>query len=348
MPQPAASDAIPRLSAPLPWHAPAVSQLASAWGRQHFPHALLVHGPQGIGKRQLAAWLAASVLCDESSARLDRCGQCASCKLIVAGSHPDLLWVHPEEDKQQIAVDQVRAVSERLYQTSYRQGYKVAVIEPAHLVTTAGANALLKTLEEPPPRSLLLLVSWQPSTLPATVRSRCQQLAIARPGSAVALQWLREQQVSVDASLLEFAGGGPLRAMAHAGASFSTLDQEMQRALGELFRGETDISQVASQWCKEALPERLVWLDLWLTANARGALTKNPAAVTFPVRSAHLPSLPRAANISSVYEMVDRIRSLKAQLARTALQRELAIESWLLSLLDVFEASPADMSRPGR
>jgi DNA polymerase III subunit delta' len=302
---------------------------------------LLVHGPQGVGKRELAGWLAASVLCDVNSAALGRCGNCASCKLIAAGSHPDLLWVHPEQDKQQISVDQIRAVSERLHKTSYRQGYKVAVVEPAHQATSAAANALLKTLEEPPPRTLLLLVSAQPSTLPATVCSRCQRLAIARPSSAAALDWLQQQQVSVDASVLEFAAGGPLRALAYAGASYTNLDQEMQRSLTELLRGDTDVTQVAGQWCKESLAERLVWLDLWLTSSARGALTQSAAAVTFPLRSAHLPSLPRTANISSVYEMVDRVRSLKAQLARTALQRELAVESWLLTLLDVFNADPS-------
>jgi DNA polymerase-3 subunit delta' len=333
-----AGEGAARLTSPLPWQAGAVSQLASAWGRGHFPHALLLHGPQGVGKHELAGWLAASVLCDVTSRGLGRCADCAGCRLIAAGSHPDLLWVHPEQDKQQISVDQIRAVSERLHQTSYRQGYKVAVIEPAHQLTAAAANALLKTLEEPPPRSLLLLVSAQPSTLPATVCSRCQRLAIPRPASAAALAWLQQQQVSVDASLLEFAGGGPLRALAGAGASFTNLDQEMQRSLTELLRGDADVTQIASQWCKESLPDRLVWLDLWLTSMARGALTQSAGAATFPLRSAHLPSLPRTANISSVYEMVDRVRSLKAQLARTALQRELAVESWLLALLNVFNA----------
>lgn len=329
---------VPRLVSPLPWQASAVGQLASAWERQHFPHALLVHGPDGVGKRQLAAWLAASVLCDNGSARLGHCGTCAGCKLIAAGSHPDLKWVHPEEDKQQISVDQIRALSERLYQTSYRQGYKVAVIEPAHQVTPAGANALLKTLEEPPPRSLLMLVSSRPSTLPPTVGSRCQRIAIARPRRADALRWLQEQQVSVDASVLEFASGGPLRALVYAGEGFTALDEEMQRSLAELVRGDNDVTQVASQWCKdkEGLPEKLVWLDLWLMSAARAVLTQSAEQITFPRRSAHLPSLPQAANISSVYAMVDRLRSLRAELARTALQRELAIESWLLGLLDIY------------
>ena len=84
----------------------------------------------------------------------------------------------PEEDKQQISVDQIRAASERLTQTSYRHGYKIAVIEPAHQMTINAANSLLKTLEEPTPRSLLILLTSRPSALPPTVRSRCQKLTV--------------------------------------------------------------------------------------------------------------------------------------------------------------------------
>jgi len=155
MAEEATVEVAPRLTSPLPWHAPAVTQLAAAWASQHLPHALLLHGAAGLGKRHLAAWLAASVLCDRGAGALGRCGACASCKLIAAGSHADLAWVLPEEDKLQLSVDQIRALSERLAKTSYRQGgYKVAIIDPAHQMSVAAANALLKTLEEPPPKTL--------------------------------------------------------------------------------------------------------------------------------------------------------------------------------------------------
>lgn len=338
MAEEAVIEVAPRLTAPLPWHAAAVTQMSAAWSSRHFPHALLMHGAAGLGKRQLAAWLAASVLCDRGANALGCCGECASCKLIAAGSHADLLWVLLEEDKLQLSVDQIRAVSERLSKTSYRQGYKVAIIDPAHQMSVAAANALLKTLEEPPPNSLLVLLTSRPSALPPTVGSRCQRIAVARPPRTVALQWLQEQRVSADAALLEFTCGAPLRALAYAGPQFSNLDQHMRAGLAAVFRGEADVTQLASEWAKQALPERLVWLDLWLGSLARAALTKNAESLTFPARPAHLPSLPPTANISSVYALVDRARALKAQLARTALQRELAIESWLLALLELFGA----------
>src|SRR5690606_32659287 len=182
--------------------------------------------------------------------------------------------------------------------------------------------------------SLMILLTSQPSVLPPTVRSRCQQISIQRPTAEQALAWLRaEAPDAANPALLEFAGGAPLRALEYADGRFDALDREMQRSLAELLAGDTDVTQVASAWAKEGLPERLTWLDLWLTSAARGALVGTADLVTFPPGRAHLPSLPRTLNISSLYSMVDRLRALKAQLARTALQRELAIESWLVALL---------------
>jgi DNA polymerase-3 subunit delta' len=325
----------------LPWHEDAAAQLRKAWAANRLSHALLLQGAEGLGKQTFAAWLACAVLCDKSAGSTLRCcGECASCALFVAGSHPDLLWVMPEEDKQQIAIDQIRAATERLTKTSYRQGYKVAIINPAHLMTPNAANSVLKTLEEPTPRSVLILISSQPSMLLPTVRSRCQKVTIARPSREQAIAWLRESSGgAVESDLIEFAGGAPLRALAYADGRFDALNEHMQKSLGALLAGQADVTQIAAEWEKDGLSERLTWLDLWLTSLARGALAGNADLVTFPSRSVHLPSPAGPLNISGVYSMVDRARALKSQLARTALQRELAVESWLIALLDVLEPS---------
>ncbi len=325
-----------------PWHSSAVEQLQSAWAAQRFPHALLLQGAEGLGKRQLAAWLAAAVLCENSKDQLRVCGSCSSCQLISAHSHPDLLWVSPEEDKQQISVDQIRAAGARLTQTSYRQGYKVAVVEPAHQMTVNAANSLLKTLEEPTPGSLLTLVTSQPSALLPTVRSRCGRVVVQGPTATEALSWLEaETGGAVSPQLLEFAGRAPLRAAELARGRFDQLDADMQRAVTQLASGHTDVTQVATEWAKEGLIERLNWLDLWLSSAARAAIGGSAELFTFPARSAHLPSVPATLNISVLYTLVDQIRALKAQLARTALQRELAVEAVLISLLQALMPATA-------
>jgi DNA polymerase III subunit delta' len=322
----------------LPWHEDAAAQLRKAWDANRLSHALLLQGAEGVGKQSFAAWLACAVLCDRSSgSTLKCCGECPSCALFVAGSHPDLLLVMPEEDKQQISIDQVRAATDRLTKTSYRQGYKVAIVDPAHLMTPNAANSVLKTLEEPSKNSLLILITSQPSTLLPTVRSRCQKVTIARPSREEALAWLRDKSGrDVAPALLEFAGGAPLRALAYADGRFDTLNEHMQKSLGALLSGQADVTQVAAEWEKDGLIERLTWLDLWLSALARGTLAGNADLITFPGRPVHLPSPAGPLNISGVYAMVDRARALRSQLARTALQRELAVESWLIALLDVF------------
>jgi DNA polymerase-3 subunit delta' len=322
----------------LPWHEAAIAQLRSAWAAKHFPHSLLLVGADGLGKRELAAWLTCAVLCERSENELQCCGACASCKLIAAGSHPDVIWVLPEEDKTQVSVDQVRAACERLTKTSYRQGYKIALVAPAHQMTVSAANSLLKTLEEPSQNTLLVLITSQPSLLPPTVRSRCQRVTVNRPSDEQAFEWLRSQApAAANPALLEFTGGAPLRAVAYADGRFDALDEDMRGGLSALFSGRADVTQVAAAWAKEELPDRLAWLDLWLSSLARGAIAGNDDLITFPIRGAHLPSLPRTLNISGVYSMVDRVRALKAQLARTALQRELALESWLIALLQSLE-----------
>lgn len=331
----------------LPWHAAATAQLRQAWTRNRLPHAIMVQGAEGLGKGSFAAWLATAVLCEKSAGHeLTVCGVCTSCALVKAGSHPDLYWVAPEEDKQQLSVDQVRAACEKLSRTSFRQGYKVAIIEPAHQMTPGAANSVLKTLEEPSPGSLLVLLTSRPSGLLPTVRSRCQKLTIARPSTADAIAWLqRETGKPVPPALLEFSGGAPLRALEYADGRFEALNQHMQKSLRDLLSGDADVTQVAAEWEKDALPDRLVWLDLWLSSSARTAIAGSDDRVTFPGGPAHLPSLPRTLNISALYSMVDRTRALKAQLARTALQRELAVESWLIALLEVLAPAKAPLSR---
>jgi len=333
----------------LPWHADAVAQLRSAWSAKHLPHALLLSGAEGLGKRGFAAWLAGAVLCDNSREVLNVCDQCPSCSLLRAGSHPDLHWVALEEEKYQVSIDQIRMATEQLAKTSYRQGYKVAVIEAAHLMTVPAQNSILKTLEEPTPRTLLVLITSHPSVLLPTVRSRCQKLAVRTPPAAEAIAWLeRETGSPADRATLEFAGGAPLAALAWSGGRFAALDGEMRSSLGALVSGSDDVTQVAQRWAKESLEDRLTWLDRWLSSVARAAIAQNADLFTFPAERAHLPTLPQTLNISGVYSMVDRARALKDQLARTALQRELAVESWLIALLDIVMPHQRERMEPSR
>jgi DNA polymerase-3 subunit delta' len=320
----------------LPWHEAAWRQLESAWRERRWPHALLVYGAVGVGKRDFALRIARTVLCDRNAA-FSACGECAACKLIAAGTHPDLLTIAPEEDKQQISVDQVRESCSQLAMTSYRQGYKVAMIEPAEQMTLAAANSLLKTLEEPARNTMLILIAARHGALLPTLRSRCQQLPLRVPRESVALDWLRGKTgKEFPAEVLRLAGGAPLRALAMLEEQ-QALWTELKQDIDALLAGRHDVTQIAKRWGDESLNERIVLLDRWLADTIRQRI----AQTDDPITGTPLPSTAGQLNISRLYACLDRARALRAQLSRTALQRELAADMLLIDLSEALSARRA-------
>jgi DNA polymerase-3 subunit delta' len=214
----------------LPWHEDAFRHLRNLHETQRLGHAWLFTGHQGIGKLALATAFSQSLFC---TAPKDgkACGMCADCLLFAVEGrsdthsdlrgHPDFRVVQPE--KALIKVEQVRDTIDFAQNTSRRGGMKVVVFEPAEAMNLNAANALLKLLEEPPQRTLLLLISHQPGLLLATIRSRCQALRCTLPPTDMAVRWLESQNLPGDAALaLQRAGGAPLRALAENAAGAQT------------------------------------------------------------------------------------------------------------------------------
>ncbi len=172
------------------WLEPAREQLAASAHHDRIAHALLIQDAPGAGGDQLAGWLAQLLLCLIPGPQ-GPCGACAGCVGMIESRHPDFTRIGLIEDSKQIRVEQARELSAHLALASHQGGYKVALIDPADAMNWNAANALLKTLEEPPSRTVLILVAQQPSRLPATILSRCQRLRIRTPEREPALQWLR-------------------------------------------------------------------------------------------------------------------------------------------------------------
>lgn len=209
--------------APYPWLAGSWQRLVDWRDSGKLPHALLLTGPAGLGKVELAKNFLMLMLCNAPGD--SACGQCAACAQLIAGSHPDFHEITLEEDdrgklRKQIVVDQVRELSAKMSLTARQGGWKLALIQPADAMNVNAANSLLKTLEEPPQRSLLLLVSSRPASLPPTIRSRCQQLPVPRPAATDTVEWLSQQDVPQPELALAYARGVPLRASALAKSGF--------------------------------------------------------------------------------------------------------------------------------
>ena len=207
----------------LPWQVDAAR--AALANRSGWPHALLLYGPRGIGKHALALHFAQGLLCETPRADGLACGVCPGCRYAMAGQHPDLMRIElqvidPEDGTlalvDGIAVDRIRALTEFVQLTSHRQRAKVAVIAPAERMNPAAANALLKTLEEPPPDTYLILVSDQPGRLAPTILSRCRRMAAPLPAPDAARAWLAANGVDAPDLVLAQAAGAPLAAIMHA------------------------------------------------------------------------------------------------------------------------------------
>ena len=153
----------------LPWLAGAQGRIRQAAAAGRLPHSLLILSVPGLGAEHLARWTAAFALCESADGR--PCGECPSCALLRADTHPDLARVLLEEDAQQIKVDQVRQLIDALTTKSYRGGHKVGMIEGAEALNVNGANAFLKTLEEPTQNTMLIMTASPCATPPPPCRS---------------------------------------------------------------------------------------------------------------------------------------------------------------------------------
>lgn len=240
------------MNAPFPWQETQWQRLLRADTDGRLPHALLLSAPAGTGLHEFAGQWIRMRLCHADQRP---CGRCPACEQLRAGTHPDLVRIEPEEAGKAIGIDVVRAMNERIGLTAGRRG-KIALIDPADALTLQAANSLLKTLEEPPAGSMIMLLSTRPSRLPATVRSRCQKIAFGLPERSSALAWLREQGLEDPASPLARAGGAPLIALDPA----QTLEEEQSLVGGLLDTLERGVvppelpAQVAGLSLQTSLP----------------------------------------------------------------------------------------------
>jgi DNA polymerase-3 subunit delta' len=308
------------------WLDDAIGRIRQAAAHGRLPHSLLLLSAPGLGVESLAQWTLAFALCDRKVER--PCGECASCLLLKADNHPDALIVRVEEEAKQIKVEQVRALIEALTLKSYRGGYKVGLIEGAELLNANGANAFLKTLEEPTQDTLLILTANPNHRLPATVSSRCLRLTLRAPALGEAREWLKEH-VGADRdwdAALALAGGAPLLACDIDAAGLAAIDANMRAGIKQLSAGEVDVTLLAEQWVRSHLQLRILWLENWITTRVRlslGVAESGPNRT--PVR---LPDTRVRAKICQLYDLLDSARQFR-RLSQTGMNQQLALETLL-------------------
>lgn len=341
------------------WQTATWAQLQSMRGRM--PHAILLYGPEGIGKTSFAEHLAQSLLCETPDGAGHACGVCASCGWFVQYSHPDYRRVRPElleqedaladesnsgaEDgektsaaktskapSKEIVINQIRALSDFMNISTHRQGTRVILLYPAEALNTHAANALLKSLEEPNPNTVFILVSHGIDQLLPTILSRCHQLALTMPSQQEALAWLKANKV-LDAEMwLAQQGGAPLAAMAMAQSEERA---ELLAFLKELSRPNTESAlKTAEKMQKSSLSNTVTWLQTWLydlfSYKQTGIIRY------YPGYQNELKALANRVDITSLQKAI-QVANEKQAVASHPLSAKLFLEDLMLDYTALFE-----------
>jgi DNA polymerase III subunit delta' len=317
----------------LPWLRPAWGRLAQARAAPRLPHALLITGPRGLGKRRLAGLLAWARLCPHRRPDGRACGDCPDCRLNQAGSHPDLMRVAPDPESKsgEITIDAVRELGERAVLTAVRGLHKVVLIDPADRMNAPAANALLKTLEEPAGDTLMLLVAERLGRLPATIRSRCQTLKLPVPPLAEALAWLTPRLGAAAPARLRLAYGAPLRALSEF--DDAALDQRatLVRGLLGIARGEQDPVAVAAAWNNVGARLSLDCLADCLCDLLRLVVDAEPPRLADPDLAAELRALAHPVDAALLHRLAQRVfeaRGLVDSTVNALMQLEWLLIDW--------------------
>lgn len=312
----------------LPWQQGAWQSLVELHHADRLPHAIMLAGQRGIGKRLLGEALSSLVLCTQPMATV-ACGSCRNCLLNKAGSHPDVLMIEPEEVGKAIKVDQIRRLGSFVANTSSQGGKKVLLIDPAEAMNINAANALLKNLEEPSGDTLIVLVCHLPSQVMATIKSRCQIKTLALPTQTQSQTWLA-QQLSLAGDemteLLEASSGAPLAAKALFDSGGLEQRRDWQQALIAVAEGRLSALEVAKKWYSQPPLPLVEGLLLWLNDMAR--VQAGAAGSQLPES---LKSLAARVSAAYLYRYMDKTLQLKRQLlAGNNPNKQLLLEEALL------------------
>ena len=324
-----------------PWQQSQWQQVTQLISSGRLPHALFLHGNQGLGKADFAVSLANALLCKQPADDKQACGRCQACQLLAANTHPDLHYLRPvaaenttsKKTALSIRIDDVRAFCDKLNQTSQYSGYRVAIIEHADQLTLSAANSLLKTLEDPGKDVLMILTSARSHRLPVTIRSRCQLLRFTIPDESQALSWLKDNQQHNDASdeqlrqALSYASGSPLAAL----DNLQTVEQQqlLAEAMTAAISGKNSLDY-AARLAKFSKLQMLEGMLSWTSDLSRMIACGPETEIINSQYRSKLKALSKKVNQQRLFRFHDQL-NFNVLHASIALNEQLLWENLLLS-----------------
>ena len=325
------------------WHEQQWQSVETRLQQGRLPHALLLTGPQGVGKVEFAQQLAAGLMCSQAPAA-QACGQCQNCNLVAAGTHPDKKQLTFDVDAKsgkvakELKIDQIRSMAESLALTAQFGGYKVAIVYPAERMNQNAANGILKTLEEPTEKTLLILVTDFPSRLLPTIRSRCQEIRFTAPAKEQAKQWLGSTLPGMDAEpLLAMANGAPLQALKAGQEGWLDLRNDFYAQLIAVSQHKLSPVALAAQLAKQPLDLLVVWGISWVNDLIKLQQVNDVTQIANSDYSQTLSELAPRASLLGLYAWYDDQVKLQTLVQRSLNPQQL-LEKSLLDWQAVFKA----------
>jgi len=332
-------------------HQTSIAFLQAAVKNKRLAHAYLFHGEEAIGKRLTALRLAQALSCEQPSDAdgLDSCGACRSCRQIEAHTHPDFFVIEPDPEQatRQIKIEQVREIEHQIMYRPLIGERKICLIDDADRMTIGAANALLKTLEEPPEHSLFLVISSRPAALPATIRSRCQALRFLTPArtQVEAALILQRETPPADARFLAIISEGRLGEALTA----DVLDtRARQQELLNLVRPQSlrSIGSILSSAEAIAKADRaqdiLAWLARWIRDLVLIQVGGDRDQLLYVEDLKTLETYARQADTDQLLDLLREIE-MTEQRATRHLNLHMALETILLRLRDAVTAAPVPL-----
>ncbi len=326
-----------------PWHNDNWAKFKKFRENRRLPHAILLSGPSGLGKKTFAFRMSLALICETDIINQQPCLKCNSCRLALNHSHPDIFWLEPDGENKNIKVESVRNMIDRTSLKAQDSGKRVFIINLIDFLNKSGLNALLKTLEEPTPSCIFILISSSPHILPSTVISRCQKLSFQLVKDSMASSWLTQYVSNSDVkSLISLSGGLPLKAI----ELYENGGLKSSKSTISIFSGlkARKINPIEAIKTLKELEQKYLFDDIAkiICDFIKLKNTNNPAKLFFNDSKVELFSICNDLNIEKLFQFLDTIFQIKKQMHYN-LNFEMTLEKIIIDWLEITRP----ISKPG-
>ncbi len=320
-----------------PWQADQWQKSLHYLISKRLAHAILISGPSAIGKLEFCLSYIQRMNCTQPTKENNACGVCSDCHLFQVRTHPDIRMINVDEDVDQIKVDDIREINQFMSLSRQQGLYKIVCINQADLMNKNAANALLKTLEEPPANSILFLISHRADTLLATIKSRCQIWRFCVPSEKQSLNWLQQQTESAAwETLLPVSGNRPLLALELFETGLGEARTAFYHDISQLMQHKEKVTKISAKLQNEDLDMLISWLQGWCADLVRCSYMKEPVTLENPDIRRSLHSLVSRVDLQLLFSFWDKLIELR-RFSSAPLSKRLFIEDMLIRCQDILE-----------